>query len=327
MHASPLALAKNEYQRFRTGDVEYARSRVSEVYCDHRLDLKRGAMDAFHYHMPFDGISFNYMGYGPESEIEPGYLGDFYLLQLPVKGSATIMADGEQIDSHRGKASVLNPSAYTKMTWSDGCEQLMLQISKEKIHTALSTCLGRDFTGSLVFNPFMEERNGQHAAWWRHIVCFINEFNSTHSFYQTPEMIANELNNIVRGLLYSLEHSYSDELSNSDKTVLPKHVRQAADYIREHASQNLRIDQLVTMTGVSERSLFEGFKRCLHVTPMQFLQKTRLANVRLQLLNPDKASLSITEIALNNGFTQLGRFSAMYRSVYDELPSETRARC
>ncbi|MEM8562578.1 MAG: AraC family transcriptional regulator [Pseudomonadota bacterium] len=326
MHSNPSALAKNEYQRFRTGDVEYARSRVSEVYCDHRLDLKRGTLDAFHYHMPFDGISFNYMGYGPESQIEPGYLGDFYLLQLPVKGSAMILADGKQIDSHHGRASVLNPSAYTKMTWSDGCEQLMLQISKEKIHTALSTCLGREFTGHLVFSPFMDTQIGRHASWWRHIVRFIDEFNSPDSFYQTPDMIANELNNIVRGLLYSLEHNYSNEMGDVNRTVLPKHVRQAADYIREHASQSLSIDQLVHMTGVSERSLFEGFKRSLHITPMQFLQKTRLANVRQQLLSPEKVSLSITEIALNNGFTQLGRFSAMYRSVYNELPSETRAR-
>ena len=81
------------------------------------------------------------------------------------------------------------------------------------------------------------------------------------------------------------------------------------------------------MTGVSERSLFSGFKKCLHITPMQFLQKTRLTNTRQQLTNPDINALSsITEIAINNGFNQLGRFSAIYRSVYGELPSQTRSK-
>lgn len=321
----PQALTNESYKRFRTSDVDYARSRVSEVYCDHRLSLECGQLDAFHYHMPFDGISFNYMGYGPKSEIEPGFLGDFYLIQLPVKGSATIQADGKIIESNDGKASVLNPSAYTKMTWSDGCEQLMLQISKEKVHSALSGCLGHQVSGDLTFSPYMETSNGQHASWWRHIISFINDCNQPHSFYRTDDMLSNELNNIVKGLLYSLEHNHSEKLQQDDRAVLPKHVRQATDYIKQHAGENLSIEELVAMTGVSERSLFNGFKKCLHITPMQFLQKTRLANARQQLLNPDtSASLSVTEIAVKNGFSQLGRFSAIYRSVYGELPSETK---
>lgn len=327
MNTLPQALTKDSYKLFRTSDVDYARSKVSEVYCDHQLSLKCGQLDAFHYHMPFDGISFNYMGYGPQSEIEPGCLGDFYLIQLPIKGSATIQCDGKVIESHNGKASVINPSAYTKMTWSDGCEQLMLQISKDKVHSALSSCLGRQVSGDLIFSPYMETGNGQHASWWRHIISFINDCNQPHSFYRTNEMISNELNNIIKGLLYSLEHNHSQKMQLDDKSVLPKHVHQATEYIKEHAGDNLSVEELVRMTGVSERSLFNGFKKCLHITPMQFLQKTRLANVRQELLNPETNSkFSVTEIAIKNGFNQLGRFSAIYRNVYGELPSETKLK-
>ena len=328
MNRAPIALTTNQYERFRTNDVDYARSRVSEVYCDHRLSLKKGQLDAFHYHMPFEGISFNYMGYGPQSQIEPGYLGDFYLIQLPVKGTATIQVNDQVIESNPGKASVINPSAYTKMTWSDGCEQLMLQISKDKVHSILSGCLGRPITSNLIFSPYMETNIGSHASWWRHILSFINDFNQPDSFYKTNDMIANELNNIVKGLIYSLNHNHIEDLQRgSGQTVLPKHVRCAADYIVEHASDSLTIDELVKMTGVSERSLFEGFKKCLHITPMQFLQKTRLTNARQQLLDPEiNSKFSITEIATNNGFSQLGRFSAFYKSVYGELPSETKLK-
>lgn len=327
MDLNQISLKKDQFKRFRTSDVDYARSRVSEVYCDHRLSLKSGKLDAFHYHMPFDGISFNYMGYGPKSEIEPGFLGDFYLIQLPVKGTATIQVNGKTIESSPGKASVLNPSVYTKMSWSDGCEQLMLQISKDTIHSALGGCLGYPVSKNLTFSPYMETGNGQHASWWRHIISFINDFNQPHSFYRTDEMITNELNNIVKGLLYSLENNHSENLQLDNKSVLPKHVRQVTEYIKEHAGDNVSIEELVKMTGVSERSLFNGFKKCLHITPMQFLQKTRLANARQQLLNPDINSVfSVTEIAVNNGFNQLGRFSAIYRSTYGELPSETKLR-
>ena len=324
---TPLAaLTRDTYKRFLTNDVDYARQRVSEVYCDHRLSLKSGELNAFHYHMPFDGISFNYMRYGPKSEIEPGYLGDFYLIQLPIKGTATIQADGKIIESHIHKASVLDPSTYSKMTWSDGCEQLLVQISKNRVHSVLNGCLGRQISGDLVFSPYMETGNHQHASWWRHIISFINDYNQPYRFYRTDKMISNEVNNIVNGLLHSLQHNHSEAL-DTDKPLLPKYVRQAANYIQEHAADNLTIEDLVKMTGVSERSLFSGFKKCLHITPMQFLQKTRLTNTRQQLTNPDINALSsITEIAINNGFNQLGRFSAIYRSVYGELPSQTRSK-
>ena len=165
MNSYPVALADSQFKRFRTTDIDYARMKVSEVYCEHSLSLKCGQLDAFHYHMPFDGISFNYTGHGPQSDIEPDRLGDFYLIQLPIKGSATIRADSQTIESRPGKAGVINPSVYIKMIWSDGCEKLMLQISKHKVHNVLSSCLGRPSIQDLVFSPYMESRNRQHASW------------------------------------------------------------------------------------------------------------------------------------------------------------------
>ena len=57
---------------------------------------------------------------------------------------------------------------------------------------------------------------------------------------------------------------------------------------------------------------------------MQFLMQIRLANVRDELLKKTSDDYSsITQIALNNGFTQLGRFSSYYKDMFGELPSQT----
>ena len=106
--------------------------------------------------------------------------------------------------------------------------------------------------------------------------------------------------------------------------MLPKHVHQATEHIREHFSENLSIHDLVKLTGVSERCLFEGFKQNLTVTPMQFLMQTRLKNVRGELLKNSFDDFgNITQVALDNGFTQLGRFSSYYKDMFGELPSQT----
>ncbi|MFK8049706.1 MAG: AraC family transcriptional regulator [Halioglobus sp.] len=320
------AIRNEEYRLFETTDLDEARESVASVYCDHHLTSTTGDVDAFHYHMPFDGISFNYMQYGVESVIEPGRLDDFYLLQLPVMGNAIIELDGEVIQSDATTASVVNPSAYTRMTWSEHCKQFMVQISKSKVEEIASSCLGVPTNSPPVFENVMLNRNPAHAAWWRHAFHFINEYSQDSSFYHNADILSNELDNIVRGLLHSLQNDYSERLVNERPSVLPRHVKLAIDYICEHSSEDISVDTLVTLTGVSERSLFEGFKKFKSTSPMRFLLKTRLESVRADLMDPSRGDRSITEIASERGFNQLGRFSAMYKKVYGELPSETQAQ-
>ena len=47
---------------------------------------------------------------------------------------------------------------------------------------------------------------------------------------------------------------------------------------------------------------------------------------RLDLVADDSPLHTVTEIALDNGFTHLGRFSVNYRELFGESPSETLAR-
>ncbi|MEQ9396084.1 AraC family transcriptional regulator [Haliea sp.] len=317
-------IQRPEYRLFQTSDLDEARCRVSQVYCDHRLSSRTGRVDAFHYHMPFRGISFNYMQYGTESHIEPGYLKDFYLIQLPLQGRAHVESGGQVIESDPARASVINPSAFTKMVWSHDCRQFTVQITKDRVERIAASCLGLPVQGSLVFDTAMENGNAQHASWWRHLFSFIREYSQECSFYRNSEILEAELDNIIKALLYSLNHNYTSPLLNDTQLVRPRHVRLAMDYIRDHISENLSMNTLAELTGVSERRLYEGFRRFQNISPMRYVQQTRLKAVRSALQT--SRDTSVTQIATEYGFTQLGRFAALYRQVYGELPSETVAR-
>lgn len=317
-------IRRPEYRLFQTCDLDEARYQVSQVYCDHQLSSRTGRLDAFHYHMPFAGMSFNYMQYGTESHIEPGYLKDFYLIQLPLQGWAHVESGGQVIESGPTRASVINPSAFTKMVWSHDCRQFTLQIAKERVERIAASCLGLPVQGALVFDTAMENGNAQHASWWRHLFSFICEYSQECSFYRNTEILETELDNIIKALLYSLNHNYSNPLLHDTQMVRPRHVRLAMDYIHEHLSENLSMEKLTELTGVSERRLYEGFKRSQNISPMRYVQKTRLKQVRTALQTSH--DISVTKIATEYGFTQLGRFAALYRQVYGELPSETIAR-
>ncbi len=320
-------IGRPEYRLFQTHDLDEARCRVSQVYCDHQLSARGGRLDAFHYHLPLAGVSFNYMQYGAQSCIEPGYLQDFYLIQVPVQGRARIDSDSRIIESGPARASVINPSAFTRMIWSHDCRQFSVQISRERLEKVAAACLGMPLQEALVFEPTMERDNAQHACWWRHLFAFLSEYREDCSFYRHSGILESELDNIIKSLLYSLNNNYTAQLLNGGQRVRPRHVRLAVDYIHAHLDEKIPIDKLVEAAGVSERCLYDGFQRFQNTSPMRYIQNARLEAVH-DVLRSGR-DVSVTETATAYGFGQLGRFASLYRQAYRELPSETlaRARC
>ena len=61
------------------------------------------------------------------------------------------------------------------------------------------------------------------------------------------------------------------------------------------------------------------------MSPICYLWLRRMTLARTALLRAD-ASTTITAVALNFGFVQLGRFAVSYRSLFGESPRATLAR-
>ncbi len=74
---------------------------------------------------------------------------------------------------------------------------------------------------------------------------------------------------------------------------------------------------------ISQRNLQYSFKKILDLTPNSYLYHLRLNRVRSQLLKPDHASVTVTQIASYWHFWHLGRFSKDYQQLFGELPSTT----
>lgn len=83
---------------------------------------------------------------------------------------------------------------------------------------------------------------------------------------------------------------------------------------------------LARQIGVSERRLQLAFRDALGIGPNAFMRQRALAATRQALLRDDPAVVNVSSIAVDHGFTHTGRFSAYYRNVCGELPSETMRR-
>ena len=59
---------------------------------------------------------------------------------------------------------------------------------------------------------------------------------------------------------------------------------------------------------------------------MKYAKQIRLESAQRALLAARSGITTVTDVAMDHGFFQLGRFSADYRRVFGELPSVTLGR-
>ncbi len=317
----PLA----RYARFATTDVDEAREQVARVYCDHRLRPLSGARrgGAWQNMVRTGAIAVGAMSYGADVEIEPGALGDFYLLMLPYSGSANIHQGRNEAVSNTGVATVLNPDDATSMRWSADCAKLMVRIDRNALEQQLSSMLGGAPARDVRFDLAMPMQ-GASAHWWRMVNLLMDGLDLSD---EPPNPLAASLQEslLMVSLIEHQQSNFTARLGLRSNGVAPRHVRLVEGFIEDNADKPLTLQDLIAVSGVSSRALFDGFRRFRGTSPLAHLRMVRLTRVRNQLLNGDDSE-TVTSIATQWGFYQLGRFAAAYRATFGETPSETRRR-
>ncbi len=104
-----------------------------------------------------------------------------------------------------------------------------------------------------------------------------------------------------------------------------RYVVKAEEYMRANLDEPLTVYEIAAAIGVSPRSLQLAFREARSAAPREILALMRLHLVH-EKLKSDKSAAGVTEIALQCGVANIGRFASSYRETYGEKPSATRRR-
>ena len=102
------------------------------------------------------------------------------------------------------------------------------------------------------------------------------------------------------------------------------HVRRAEAWIDAHLTKAIGVEEIATAIDVSVRSLQSTFQRVRGHSPLDAVLRRRLDRARAALLRSEPGA-TVTVIAAEFGFYELGRFSMRYREHFGESPSQTLA--
>lgn len=102
-------------------------------------------------------------------------------------------------------------------------------------------------------------------------------------------------------------------------------VRRALEASEEHRGP-VRVGHLCRTLRVSPSHLKNSFREVTGLTPHAFFLRRQLNEARAALLRADPNERTVTTVAGDCGFSELGRFAVRYRELFGELPSETLRR-
>ncbi|WP_300533068.1 AraC family transcriptional regulator [uncultured Mameliella sp.] len=321
-----LPLEKNRL--FQSGDLDEARAVVARKFCDHRLDRisRSGHFDAVHNRAEGQATSLNYIQYGADVEIEPGELGSFYLVQIPLTGQARIDNSAGDVETGPGLGSVLNPHRHASMRWREGCSQLLLQINAQQLNRVAERLVGRPLSGQVIFQTAVDQRMSEVDKWVQKLrTCFsLAEKEAVYAKgnLHTQALVEEQL---IEGFLLCQPSDVSGLLMQENEQAENVHVRRAMQYIHRNLGDVITVGDIAEVLQISPRSLQLGFKAELGVTPKQYLREARLRRAHA-LLKSGSGDGMIGDICEQVGFGHFGRFSVEYKRRYGESPHETRRR-
>jgi AraC-like DNA-binding protein len=319
-----------------SSDRDQAQHVVGRVFRPHRLvpALAATPMAARMNHLGAGLLGLSDLEYGRAVDILPGPLESFYLLQIPVAGSAQITCGGESFESDATCASLLSPAPDLRMHWRAGNRQLILRIEAAAMQRFVDCWCGEAAVPLPGFAPKLQLDSQPALVDLLLSLIAIAERQSVarsdadarHVTDAVPWPISTaQLHyRLMATLLASQPHDASAHLAAIGLPVAPRCVRQAEDYLEAHCAEAITPEALAAATGVSVRSLFLGFQRFRGVSPMRWLRELRMHRARQELLGSGPGA-HVTDVALRWGFYHLGRFAQEYRAAYGETPAQTLA--
>lgn len=251
-----------------------------------------------------------------------------YLLWLPMTGGLEFCCPG---DTHpqrvpAGQAGVMPAIAETECRLEAGSQVLALVVPQTALIEGMEVLTGQTLIGRVAFERATMSAETGIGRLIREVLEFVVDLMcGPDSGYATPVISARLEEATVLAMLSGLPHSFTDVLAEQEGGIVPGSVRRVELYIHAHAGEDLGIQDIADAVGYSVRSIQLAFRRFRNTTPMAYLRRVRLECVYEELLNAQPAT-TIANVASNWRFPHHGRFSAEFRRMYGESPSDVLHR-
>lgn len=319
MTVLPASTRRQIAAEFQTPDS--ARRWMCGINGPHRLEVPQPRRLGFrHRGTSLGDVSIGIIEYSTPVHIGIADLTHSYSISLPLRGTQHFELRGDAFGSDTTVAAIISPSQSLRLNMDESCRKRLVRLSRQAVEDKLSRLLGRQLPHPVVFDPRMP-LSGTLREWWRMVENLQEMLDAEGSLCDLPEVWSNFESSLVTSLLYSQPHNYSSELLDR-QYGRPAYLARLDAWIRDALERPLNLADLERAAGVSRERLYRDFHAHFGVSPVAYVRQRRFDHAR-QRLEHAAPGESVSSIAMDCGFQQLGRFSQEYKARFGELPSQT----
>jgi len=149
--------------------------------------------------------------------------------------------------------------------------------------------------------------------------------NAAPELFQLPEVVRSLDQQLIHALVRCVTDG-SVSPSSSGKLRNQVIVARLEEFLEANLNTPLYLTEICAAVGAAERTIRHACEEYLGMGPIRYLTLRRMHLVRRALSRADSSMATVTQIATDHGFWELGRFAVAYHALFGEPPSTTLRR-
>lgn len=239
----------------------------------------------------------------------PSHFHEYYLLGLVEGGERLVTCNNQEWRIGPGDIMNFSPGDVHSCTQVDGgvLDYRGICLEGETVERLMRELTGR--ASRPVFQPKMIQGDPELGQ----------SLKRLHTLFQSGEKDFGREEELLIAFGQLLERCGRQELSS----VPPcrAEIQRVCDYLEEHYSQPIRLEQLCRTAGLSSSALLRAFTRERGITPYRYLEAVRINRARGLL----EQGVSQAEAALRTGFSDQSHFGRFFIRLTGVTPGSYQA--
>jgi AraC-like DNA-binding protein len=280
----------------RSGQREPSYAALTRELTAHALRWRAGPAELRLHKAATPRLQLFALRYGAEVEVESRPYDGYALVHWVLQGRTVIEADGRAVELRDGQTALLAPRRSLLLSCSAGAERLIVKLPLSLLEASAPA-------------PAARRLDPQGCRQWQWL---LQGLLQTLADAPDPEWLG--LQEQAVALLLRRHLQGGRAVPGEDEARLEALRR----HIRTNLTAALDLPALARLADLSPRGLHALCRRAAGQSPLQLLREERLRAAHEGLRG--SPARSVTEVALDCGFTHLGRFAAYYRQRYGMPP-------
>lgn len=236
----------------------------------------------------------------------PNHFHDYYVIGFIENGKRYLSCKNKQYIIETGDLIVFNPGDIHT------CEQIddrTLDYRCINVKKDVMKKITFEITGKEYLPNFME------------FVLFRNELTS--SLKELHLMIMEEEKNLKKDELFlfimeQLIREYSNPVSEMTIQEASAEIKTVCDYLENNYMENITLNQLSNLTGLSKYYLLHSFTKQKGISPYNYLQTIRIGKAKKML----EQGVAPIDVAFKTGFTDQSHFTNFFKKLIGLTPKQ-----